>query len=118
MSLLHTIIGNAGQNLLQGWTGNDTLFGADGDDRLTGLGENDTLYEGAGDDILVGGLLTDDSVDSYVFDTPLNDTGWSSGFPSSPRCRTWTRIENFKPGRGQDRSRSQHIHRSDARRPA
>ena len=94
----HTIIGNAGDNLLQGWTGDDTLFGGDGDDRLTGLGGNDTLHGGAGNDILVGGLVSDDLVDSYVFDTPLNDTGWSSGYPSSSLSNV-DRIENFKFGR-------------------
>ncbi|GEM_PF-779490 len=46
--------GTNGNDLILGWTLNDTLRGNDGDDTLAGWSGNDTLYGGNGDDVLLG----------------------------------------------------------------
>ena len=50
-----TLTGNGGNDELQGFGGNDILNGGDGDDELFGQGDLDTLNGGAGDDLLDGG---------------------------------------------------------------
>ena len=50
----NTLIGNSGNNLLDGGWGADKLYGMDGDDLLIGGDDNDSLYGGNGDDILYG----------------------------------------------------------------
>lgn len=53
------IYGLAGDDVVQGLLGNDTLFGNDGVDLLLGADGNDQLFGGKGDDILRGGLGND-----------------------------------------------------------
>jgi Ca2+-binding RTX toxin-like protein len=50
-----TLIGDAGNNLLDGGPGNDTINGANGNDELRGGPGDDTLTGGNGDDILMPG---------------------------------------------------------------
>ncbi|HEY1379779.1 MAG TPA: calcium-binding protein, partial [Gemmataceae bacterium] len=50
-----TLSGGAGNDLVYGAGGNDVLDGGDGADRLYGNAGNDTLRGAAGDDVLVGG---------------------------------------------------------------
>lgn len=50
-----TMIGGAGEDEFYGGTGNDVLQGEDGHDLLFGDAGDDTLIGGAGDDILMGG---------------------------------------------------------------
>jgi Ca2+-binding RTX toxin-like protein len=59
--LNNLIVGNSANNVLVGKAGNDRLKGTDGNDRLVG---------GDGNDALAGGL----GQDTYVFDTPLNQS--------------------------------------------
>jgi VCBS repeat-containing protein len=75
-----TGVGNAGNNILTGNSGANTLDGGLGDDILSGGAGNDTLIGGAGDDTLDGGTsadmlqggagndtyLVDDSADAIV----------------------------------------------------
>lgn len=49
------LVGDDGDNVLDGALGNDTLSGLDGDDMLSGFGGDDTLDGGEGDDMLLGG---------------------------------------------------------------
>jgi Ca2+-binding RTX toxin-like protein len=54
-----TILGGAGDELLDGWLGNDRLNGAAGNDTLWGHTGNDSLLGGDGNDILNGGVGDD-----------------------------------------------------------
>ncbi len=54
-SLSDTLIGDNGDNLLDGRKGDDTLEGKDGDDSLIGGFGNDKLKGGLGDDFIDGG---------------------------------------------------------------
>ena len=49
------LIGNAGNNILNGTNQNDTIQGLDGNDQLFGLNGNDSLDGGNGNDYLDGG---------------------------------------------------------------
>lgn len=71
------IIGNGGNDVLNGLSGDDTLIGGagndnlnggDGDDTLEGGLGNDALNGGAGDDTLKGGLGTDTYADGGGLD--------------------------------------------------
>ncbi len=66
------LVGDATDNLLQGYSGNDFLNGKDGNDTLLGYGGNDTLAGGTGNDRLDGGegndiLQGQAGEDVYVF---------------------------------------------------
>jgi ELWxxDGT repeat protein len=54
-----TMAGGAGDDVLWGGGGGDTLYGGDGNDVLVGNGGWDTLWGGNGRDILFGGLGKD-----------------------------------------------------------
>lgn len=56
--------GNAANNTLRAYDGDDTLYGGDGDDLLYGYNDNDTLTGGNGADYLIGG----NGADTFVFD--------------------------------------------------
>lgn len=58
-----TLIGETGNDTVNGGNGNDTLYGGAGDDRIFGNGGNDTLYGGSGSDYLAGGAGND----TYIF---------------------------------------------------
>ncbi|TPI60972.1 calcium-binding protein, partial [Mesorhizobium sp. B3-1-3] len=65
------IVGGAGNDTLNGTSGNNSLYGFAGNDTLNGNGGNDTFIGGAGDDILNGGS----AVDTFVFQPNFgNDT--------------------------------------------
>jgi Ca2+-binding RTX toxin-like protein len=53
------IVGNAGNNALNGYYGNDIISGGDGDDNIIGWYGNDTLSGGNGNDTISGGLDND-----------------------------------------------------------
>ncbi len=53
------IVGNTGDNFLDGFAGADTLEGGDGEDNLFGGGDGDRLFGGAGNDSLDGGSAAD-----------------------------------------------------------
>src|SRR2546423_11480214 len=64
LGLPATIVGTAGNDVLNGTPGNDVIIGLGGDDTINGLGGNDTicgddgndhLYGGAGNDAIQGG---------------------------------------------------------------
>lgn len=68
------LAGDFGNDRLAGGTGNDQLTGGDGDDCLLGNPGNDTLTGGDGDDLLIGGLGRDNLTggagsDAFVFAT-------------------------------------------------
>ncbi|WP_341486928.1 calcium-binding protein [Pararhizobium sp. A13] len=55
----NTLLGNAGNNSLNGGAGDDKLYGRFGKDTLTGGDGNDTLWGGLGKDLLTGGSGND-----------------------------------------------------------
>ena len=59
----NTLYGDAGDDHLSGYAGNDTLIGGQGTDRLDGGHGNDTLIGGQGTDRLDGGA----GDDTYIF---------------------------------------------------
>ena len=55
----HLLVGDVGNDVLDGGTGNDQVAGGDGDDTLTGGAGNDQLKGEHGDDDIDGGAGTD-----------------------------------------------------------
>ncbi|MEA2711415.1 MAG: hypothetical protein QOF78_4016 [Phycisphaerales bacterium] len=53
------IVGNAANNRLDGWVGNDTLIGGGGNDTLDGSYGDDSIAGGDGNDLLIGGWGND-----------------------------------------------------------
>ncbi len=53
-TLVPTIIGTAGSDVLMGTDGDDVIFGLDGDDTMWGHGGNDVICAGAGDELIAG----------------------------------------------------------------
>ena len=69
------LFGGAGNDTLNGGSGNDLLFGGTGNDILNGKGGDDLLFGGAGNDVLTGGTGND-----QVFGQGGNDTMvWNPG---------------------------------------
>ena len=56
---MNTLSGGAGDDLLNGWLGNDVLIAGAGFDQLEGAEGNDVLRGGGGADILIGGRGND-----------------------------------------------------------
>lgn len=54
-----TLIGSAGDNVLDGFAGDDSILGGAGDDLLIGNRGDDTLDGGAGNDVVEGGEFDD-----------------------------------------------------------
>jgi len=81
------IVGSPGRDSLQGNDGNDTVDGAAGDDFVSGGNGNDTLTGGAGDDSLSGdtgadtvqGGAGDDTIVSGFFDDEPDVFGGGAG---------------------------------------
>lgn len=59
INLADTIIGNASDNIINGYDQNDTLYGGGGNDQLFGGTGNDLIHGGAGNDIINGGIGSD-----------------------------------------------------------
>jgi Ca2+-binding RTX toxin-like protein len=81
------LVGNSGNNVLNGGDGNDYIVGGAGNDTLSGGAGNDTLIGGAGSDILNGGTGNDRFDFDLVSDSPagpaLRDSivgGFAHGF--------------------------------------
>ena len=55
LGLPATIIGTAGNDILNGTPGDDVIMGLGGDDTISGLGGNDTICGGDGNDYCNGG---------------------------------------------------------------
>jgi Ca2+-binding RTX toxin-like protein len=58
-NLDNIITGNAQENLLIGWDGNDVIAAGDARDAIYGVNGNDVIYADAGIDYVVGGLGND-----------------------------------------------------------
>lgn len=56
------MLGNAGDDNINGTDAEDTLYGGEGNDRILSAGGNDTLFGDSGDDYLEGGA----GDDSYI----------------------------------------------------
>src|SRR5262249_46215309 len=65
------LIGDDGDNYLDGFTGNDVVIGGDGNDTVVGFYGNDTLKGGGGSDLLIGDS-GNDSLDGGEGDDTMN----------------------------------------------
>jgi len=63
-----TYYGGAGDDNLNGNSGNDTLYGGSGNDNLDGGADNDVIYGGSGNDTITGGNGTDVLIGGYGAD--------------------------------------------------
>ena len=85
-----TLIGTAGDDILEGGSNNDVLRGLDGDDVLIGNDGDDQLYGGAGANTLIGGKGNDgyyvDSVLDRIIELPGEGADRVEATVSS-RCR-------------------------------
>jgi len=75
-----SLVGNDGDNILDGLSGNDTLLGMGGNDTLLGGAGDDSLVGGTGLNSLVGGLGNDTYVVSQatdvIFENPDEGEDW------------------------------------------
>lgn len=60
LSHAYIVFGDAGNDTVAGYDGDDKLFGGADNDRLYGGNDNDTMDGDAGDDVLYGGNGNDD----------------------------------------------------------
>ena len=113
-----SLLGENGDDLLRGGTGNDTLIGGQGDDRLEGGAGNDWLSGVDGDDTLLGGEGNDTLIgwfgadvmdggngsDLYMVDASdlLQDSG-SSGYDRAQIYQTTDVVMNLSAWRGVER---------------
>ncbi len=67
--------GTAGNDTMQGWTGNDFINGNNGNDTLYGYDGNDMLNGGAGDDVVYGGNGNDTEFGGGGNDKLYGDAG-------------------------------------------
>ncbi len=78
------IVGNDGNDILNGTTGNDAIFGLGGDDTLLGIGGDDVLSGGSGNDTVLytgeieGYALTDNGDGTFSF-TDIDITDGDDG---------------------------------------
>lgn len=92
-----TATGNALDNIILGYNGNDTLLGAAGNDTLSGGIGNDLLNGGTGADLMAGGVGSD----IYVVDdegdqiTELSQAGTDEVQTTLATYRLGTHIENL-----------------------
>ena len=85
------LFGNAGNDTLSGGDGNDTLNGGDGSDQLFGNAGADTIRGGAGNDTMTGG-------DAGVADTSSDVFVWSFGDEGSIATPALDTINQFTTG--------------------
>ena len=69
------LMGDDGDNAIDGGSGNDTLIGAGGDDTLTGGTGDDWIFGGRGNDRLVGGTGDDTLAGGFGRDFYIGDAG-------------------------------------------
>jgi len=111
----NTIDGLAGNDTIIAAGGNDTIYGSDGDDTIDGGAGDDKLYGGAGDDILSGNTGTDllDGGDGFdIADYSFSLDKWSIDLgagkativtsDSSTQVETLVGIEGLIGGLGSD----------------
>ncbi|MFD1797598.1 M10 family metallopeptidase [Paracoccus aurantiacus] len=102
------IDGRYGNDRLNGGSGSDWLFGGDGNDVLIGDAANDRLEGGSGADTLIGGAGNDMAVytgsASIVVD--LRDSGTNTGDAAGDVLRE---IETIVTGSGNDTLRGDHL---------
>ncbi|KIC45449.1 hypothetical protein RA29_20630 [Tateyamaria sp. ANG-S1] len=97
--------GDAIDNLLWGWNGNDRLHGRDGDDDLRGGNGNDILWGGNGADRLDGGAGID-RAQYYASDANLiADLQFAQHNTGAAAGDTYISIENLHGGNGHDNLR-------------
>lgn len=78
------VFGNAGDDNVSGGLGNDTLIGGDGNDTIQGNAGADVIRGGSGNDTMTGG-------DTGVADTTASDTFvWAFGDEGTTGTRPWT----------------------------
>jgi len=65
------LYGTAGNDIMDGRSGNNTLYGGAGDDTISGGSGNDILYGEDGDDTLIGGLGNNQLFGGEGIDTAL-----------------------------------------------
>ncbi|WP_373991480.1 beta strand repeat-containing protein [Duganella sp. BuS-21] len=99
-SLAFTGTGNAGDNLIEGGIGADTLIGNGGDDTLKGGAGNDSLLGGEGDDVLMpsGGASGVDVVDGGNGDDTVVLVGEYAGFMRTRVTESDTKLVNVATG--------------------
>lgn len=85
------MIGNEGNNTLDGFAGNDTLLGGSGNDTLRGGEGNDRIDGGRGDDTLQGDI----GADRFVFSTGYG-TDTITDFGDGADRIDLTRLNGFK----------------------
>ena len=90
-----TLIGTAGDDILEGGSNNDVLRGLDGDDVLIGNDGDDQLYGGAGANTLIGGKGNDGYYVDSVLDRIIELPG--EGRPSRGHCQFHAAGECGKP---------------------
>lgn len=91
-----SIIGNAFDNVLYGFAGNDSLEGGAGNDRLFGGDGNDLLTGGAGQDYLDGGAGTDTASYAAATSGVFVDLSRGKGLAGEARGDTFVSIENIR----------------------
>ncbi len=90
------ITGNAANNLIDGWSGDDDLYGKDGDDTILGYFGNDFIDGGAGNDSLYG-ESGNDFIDGWTGDDLM------SGGNGEDTLLGWTGNDTLLGGAGSDR---------------
>ncbi|MDT7850491.1 Ig-like domain-containing protein [Methylophilus sp. VKM B-3414] len=83
----NVVNGTSGNDIIYGYAGNDTLNGGDGNDILRGGAGNDTLNGGNGNDILIGGKGNDTLTGGAGVDVFKWDQG-DDGAAGSPALDT------------------------------
>ncbi len=104
-----TIIGNARDNIIQGFDGddsimagdgNDVIFGGDGDDSISGEGGSDAIDGEAGDDTIDGGSDNDELIGGGESDSIVGGSGTDT--VSQIADATHVLIDTLLTGQGND----------------
>jgi len=105
-----TIVGTAGDNIIQTGAGDDNITAGDGDDTIVAGDGDDTIDAGAGDDIIVASFGADmedggDGNDTLMVlptaitvDVTYDLTNGTAGVTGSEMTSAFTNIENVKIG--------------------
>lgn len=78
-----TIVGNNGNNILNGITGDDVIVGLGGNDVISGNGGNDIICAGDGNDVINPGA-GNDKIDGGAGNDTINSGGGSDTITSGP----------------------------------
>ncbi|BEV07812.1 retention module-containing protein [Methylophilus sp. DW102] len=97
----NVVNGTSGNDIIYGYAGNDTLNGGDGNDILRGGAGNDTLNGGNGNDILIGGKGNDTLTGGAGVDVFKWDQG-DDGSAGAPARDTITDFNKAPVNQGGD----------------